>query len=1054
MPSSQPSSLRYRPAVLVLTGAAAAYAAYLVYQSIQASPSDGLHRSNAVRRRSRRRESAAARTAALAAALSAQQASSPAQADGEDTSTPSHANVPVRVNDALREITMQAHPASGHDQVTNEIIGIHDAFFDRFFRREFRDRAPSADEVEAIRHVLGERNPDPTAIDRAVARHAEGLAQDGATVPDGAESIAGTDLSWGSEDDVDEALDQDGQTLQRALYHIAEERARQDGVLHRGITCNGCDEKPIRGVRWHCANCVDYDLCSNCEATNSHHKTHVLYKIRIPTPHLNLQRQDVLYPGKPHKMRPSVDSALKKRLVSETKMEAEEIEALWDQFTCLAGTKWREDPNNVGYALDRRAFNHAFVPRYNSFTAAPNLIYDRVFAYYDTDRNGLIGFEEWIKGVAGMHTTDVEVKARIVFNGYDIDGDGYVSRRDLLRIFRAFYAIEKEATQNYVAALTEGYSPRKNMKMIASSQPLGSAFSPHEIVPLSVDPIRFLKSYHDDTNTTPVLRDGDSDLARREDMLSATRESVLLANDVPHGHLLENEVPRTVADRWVRRQFYIDEEEGLRPPQDLVDEIEAQDQEVGPNGQSRDSQSPSESVQERWGGYDVPQPEKDMGKEVLYQLTQEGFNELLDPMFQEKEDLAMDAHETRSLRRKKAHAIEEVLNLFDIYKEDAEAIAQIGFFRYMKGVVEFFCSEFDEANRSGTLQEAALSGENAGYDRERLKELMYRQYANNEAILHSVLKSHIVKGSGYKEPDSMTLFNVILCMIQLREEVLHATFLCVEGLGWFGPNDGNKTPAAVDDQTLPQFRPNSSTDTYTTWSSHGQALDGEEGSRSTRGPSIHGYRVPISGYQTPFERYSETRGDYLVSASEGPFFVYTDIGDIITTPPDDAPASSPTNYSEATAQPPATTPNQGPTELSPQEFENAAPEVRADALAQRSTQYWRAFTNDPEMYRFSITSTGPNTASLSFHVKPVSHSVYTSYNPSLDPLKPVLRRIRHRAMDPNSRLHTTMLASLQLVEDEISERKGSGLIGYEEFAGFMREGKLRFLESWMEWVSI
>lgn len=41
---------RYRPAVLVLTGAAAAYATWLLYTSFSGAPSEGLHRSNAVRR--------------------------------------------------------------------------------------------------------------------------------------------------------------------------------------------------------------------------------------------------------------------------------------------------------------------------------------------------------------------------------------------------------------------------------------------------------------------------------------------------------------------------------------------------------------------------------------------------------------------------------------------------------------------------------------------------------------------------------------------------------------------------------------------------------------------------------------------------------------------------------------------------------------------------------------------------------------------------------------------------------------------------------------------
>jgi len=76
------------------------------------------------------------------------------------------------------------------------------------------------------------------------------------------------------------------------------------------------------------------------------------------------------------------------------------------------------------------------------------------------------------------------------------------------------------------------------------------------------------------------------------------------------------------------------------------------------------------------------------------------------------------------------------------------------------------------------------------------------------------------------------------------------------------------------------------------------------------------------------------------------------------------------------------------------------------------------------------------------------------YHAETGQLKPLHRLIRQMAMDPNSPLHLIMLASLDAVEQEISERKGSGLISFDEFLEHMREGRLRFLEAWMDWVSM
>ena len=1031
MPSSTPSTVtRYRPAVVVLTGAAAAYAAYLVYCTLQAAPSEGLQRSNAVRRpnpRSQRRGSRTTRVSRL------------------DRDVPTLGEltlfgiqVPLNPHDIipaaeLRTLIADLAPDADQSAVESSVAQLYDVFLDRLLFYAFPLRPLAPVDVEDVTQWVGQRLPDVTAVQRAVDRHAQLIAANAAGAPP-PESVDGTELSWASDYDSDgDVADPDGQTLQRTLYHIAEERARQEGVIHRGITCNGCDEKPIRGVRWHCVNCVDFDLCSNCEATNSHIRTHIFYKIRVPASYLSLSKQEPLYPGKPHMMAPSVNAALKKRLTSSTKMEAEEVEALWEQFTCLAATEWPDDPNNIGWALDRRAFNHAFVPRYNGFVAAPNLIYDRIFTYYDSDKNGLIGFEEWIYGLDGMHTTDVKVKARILFNGYDIDGDGYISRRDVLRLFRAYYAIEKEATRNYVAELTEELSAHNTLETIRSSQPLGSAFPPNGL-PTTDDNHRRLR-WKEEENASPVILDNDLDNADRGIILGGDISSLDIRPRAEQDRAIVDrfvraERDRVVAARWARRQYYVDEEEGLRPPEGADSVVSSDDEPLesssDPTAQDADrprwsrsssrvrfeddvnnetksnASTSSRPVGERWGGYEVPEPEKDIGREVLYQITQQAFNELLNPLFLEKEDNAMDAFETRSERRKRfAEIAQKAAMLEGPAKKRSTVICQVGIFRYSKCVVDTFCNILNKGDLYGNFRKMFENSNDTQPNGEDARKRLHVTYlAAERKVLESVQPP-----SEDWTPDTLSMWNAWLCSEELRGEVLKSVLGCVTRQGWVAVQDPEQTRADKDsgaaeellarDPTMPQFRPNSINEIQSMDSPASVALE------------TMAELQPLDVEDLPeyvFPGIVHRRAHPL-----GPFFALEDL----------AGRHSPTPDSAAGEDDETNVRNHG---------------------------------NNPEIHYFRIETVN-DTHKLQVARKEIIHSAHL-YQSETDPIKPLVYHIRRLARDAESPLHDTWLASLEAVEQESDVRKGSGLLSFDEFEVHMKDGRLRFLESWMDWVSL
>lgn len=300
---------------------------------------------------------------------------------------------------------------------------------------------------------------------------------------EGQETVADADSehSWREENGTNDGQDdsKEGQNLGSLLWRIAEEQARKESYVHRGVTCNSCNAMPIKGIRYRCSNCVDFDLCEQCEALQTHPKTHLFYKVRIPAPFLGNSRQPqpVWYPGRPTTVTYTIRKEIMEKIKADTGYQAVEIEALWEQFRCLAATEWDDDPSDYNLAIDRRTFDKCFVPNTSTRPPPPNLIYDRAFSFYDMDNDGLIGFGEFINGRAALTRKKPNERWKRIFKSYDINNDGFVDRRDFLRMFRAYYTLTKELTLDIVNGIEDDVSESGARDIVMGSQPISSAFS-------------------------------------------------------------------------------------------------------------------------------------------------------------------------------------------------------------------------------------------------------------------------------------------------------------------------------------------------------------------------------------------------------------------------------------------------------------------------------------------------------------------------------------------------------------------------------------------------
>ncbi|KUJ18991.1 uncharacterized protein LY89DRAFT_643579 [Mollisia scopiformis] len=551
-----------------------------------------------------------------------------------------------------------------------------------------------------------------------------------------------------------EPYQRNGQNIVQLLFRVSEDATRRNAYVHRGCACNSCGTVPIRGIRYRCANCADYDLCESCESQGMHIKTHIFYKIKVPAPSFGPRHiQPVWYSGDPDSVPRILPKEILTKLSRETGFERPELDAYWEQWTFLANTDWRDDPDDICLAMDRKTFERCLVPSGGYRHSAPSLIFDRMFAFYDTNKDDLIGFPEFLHGIAYRKKKDKWSK---IFQGYDIDGDGFVDRKDFLRMFRSYYVLYRQMHRDMLEGMEEQQmSSTDAHRLVNSRQPLSSAFGQDGRYPRAPDPRTgegkvkqsngdleivdgkgvINESSNDTGNRDEVFRrdmpglfgsnwdrdsrrntaywetmlnppenlrqmprenddetddsyDGESNPesdrgwpptfigitdedaeviegpgSRVENVQRANRRAVIAQAIFREG------AHREVYERWQRRHFYTDEEEGAMPPADWKDDddilantgVAGESSKVSRPIHSRSSSkvrfaedmddfdtrsnpsTSSRSVPERWGGMEIPDAEKDAGKEILYQVTQQAFNELLDPLFKDREDLAIES---------------------------------------------------------------------------------------------------------------------------------------------------------------------------------------------------------------------------------------------------------------------------------------------------------------------------------------------------------------------------------------------------------------------------
>lgn len=570
------------------------------------------------------------------------------------------------------------------------------------------------------------------------------------------------------------------QGLKGLLYYIAEDKAKRDAYEHRGIQCDGCNESPIRGVRWHCLNCPDVDLCSTCEASSRHQQTHVFVKIKIPLPLLSQKGRTLAfpawYPGDAHLIHDPIQPELRKRLAEEHGYEEPQVDALYDQFITTASLIFDTGPSSVNVAIDRRAFDTALTSKAWTEHSTPNALFDRMFAFYDRSNRGAIFFEDFVDGLAYLRGPRRLQSLKRALQGFDIDSDGYIDRSDFIILLRAKYDVQKELIAS-VSEIRAAKTSLEGIDVIRSSQPISSIFNEQDM------PLGEMRS------SGGKQRNEVGDL----DLLPGTK--VVLDNDeVPAGSrpLPPNVLPIRSLQQLQRQLARLDHAaRGTHTNIEGTAEDEAPERPEDAQQQQPADPTTNELTSEyaavlglRASDEQQTHTTSSARHDALWKFAEMSYHELLDPIFEAKEQKGRQVKETSDERQRWRKEIDNAMEQKKIFEENLRSGAELD------PLVAAAAHSYDQSSRSWMTHQQ----ENQKQQRD---EEVQRE-------IHVQMRDNMLP----TDTPSLDQFEAEI-QEQSLEDLLAAAGYSVADESEEAPEESQE--ATPSDQTLPHNRPNEPT---------------------------------------------------------------------------------------------------------------------------------------------------------------------------------------------------------------------------------------------------
>ena len=116
----------------------------------------------------------------------------------------------------------------------------------------------------------------------------------------------------------------------------------------------------------------------------------------------------------------------------------------------------KDCPNGCLTADDFKRIYSSFFPNGDSA-----MFSEYVFRTFDRNRDGIVDFQEFLEGVSVVTRGDLHTKLEWAFRLYDLDGNSFITKNEMLEVTRAIYKMVGSSM-----ALSEDSTPEKRTDKI------------------------------------------------------------------------------------------------------------------------------------------------------------------------------------------------------------------------------------------------------------------------------------------------------------------------------------------------------------------------------------------------------------------------------------------------------------------------------------------------------------------------------------------------------------------------------------------------------------